>query len=536
MHLLDPAHYTLSPYAAPTFATAAAILLLGLAVLIHERGSRGSTAFFFMTLAGGVWLFAFSWMYCATDEGVALWWAKAAYLAIPFIPSTVYHFTALVTCVYGRRKFLLRASWVLSTLFSAAALGTNALISGLDRAWWGYYPKYGWLSVPYLAFFLGMMAVSMCDFWVAYKNADPGTHRLRLKSFMTAFGIASLGSVDFLAKYGIPLYPFGYLPVLGFILITARAISRYRLVDITPAFAAKEIINAMADALLVLDQDGVVRVVNPAACQLLGKSESELVGTPVTTITSAIPESQELGTLILSGTLRDHEVSLPLGRGGTATLSLSSFVMHDQTKQPVAFVCLLRDITDRKKTEEQIQHGLRRLTALHEINVAITSTLDLQSVLDLLLEKIDRLLPYSATTAIRLFNGETKELELVASRNLAQWEWTGDKWRSGRDLARLVFESNAPLLIRSIQTNRAIENREFYRKHGLVTYLGVPLTAKGNVLGVLSFYTKEEHRFTEEEVEFSITLAGQAAIAIHNSQLHEQARKQALTPEKANRT
>ncbi|MBI2209570.1 MAG: GAF domain-containing protein [Deltaproteobacteria bacterium] len=535
MAVLDPDNYTLNAYAVPTFVTAAAILMLGAAVLIRERGSRGSVAFFFMALAGAVWFFGFSWMYCAVDEGVALWWAKAAYVGVSFIPSTIYLFSALVTSVYVRRKSLVRAGWSLSTLFSAAALGSDALISAVYPAWWGYYPRYGWLGIPYLAFFLSMMALSMGNFWAAYKKADAGTHRRRLKSFMIAFAIAYLASVDFLAKYAFPFYPIGYLAVLGFALITARAIWRYRLVDITPAFAAREIINVVADALLVLDRDGVVRVVNPAACQLLGKSEVELVGTPITTVAGAIPDGQALAARILNGAIGDQDVAVPLRRGGMTLLSLSSFVMRDQARQPVAFVCLLRDITERKKAEDQIQRGLQRLAALHEINIAITSTLDLQSVLNLLLEKIDLLVPYSPTTAIRLFNGETKTLELVASRNLAEAEWTGDRWKSGRDLAGLVFESRAPLLIRNIQNNPGIENREFYRKHGFISYLGVPLTAKDEALGVLSFYTKGERPFAEEEVEFLTTLAGQAAIAIHHSQLFERIKKQPFVPDKENR-
>ena len=88
--------------------------------------------------------------------------------------------------------------------------------------------------------------------------------------------------------------------------------------------------------------------------------------------------------------------------------------------------------------------------------------------------------------------------------------------------------------MRNIQNNPGIENREFYRKHGFVSYLGVPLTAKDEALGVLSFYSKGERPFAKEEVEFLTTLAGQAAIAIHNSQLFAQVRRQALTSEDKN--
>ncbi len=52
---------------------------------------------------------------------------------------------------------------------------------------------------------------------------------------------------------------------------------------------------------------------------------------------------------------------------------------------------------------------------------------------------------------------------------------------------------------------------------------------------MLSFYTKEEHQFSNEEVEFLSTFAGQAAIAIHNAQLYEQTKKQAVELEAANK-
>jgi GAF domain-containing protein/anti-sigma regulatory factor (Ser/Thr protein kinase) len=64
-------------------------------------------------------------------------------------------------------------------------------------------------------------------------------------------------------------------------------------------------------------------------------------------------------------------------------------------------------------------------------------------------------------------------------------------------------------------------DREFARRHGLVSYMGFPLIAGGDALGVLGFYTKNEQQFSSEEVDFLTTLAGQAAVAIHNSELFE---------------
>ena len=174
----------------------------------------------------------------------------------------------------------------------------------------------------------------------------------------------------------------------------------------------------------------------------------------------------------------------------------------------------------RKQAEEEIRLSLERVRALHDIDIAMTSTLDLKGVLDVLLEKIDLTLPYSATT-IRLFNKESGLLEPVACRNLDEQEWKTEKWKPGRGLANAVFEAKVPVMILDAQTDPRVRDPEFYRKHRLVSYLGIPLTAKGENLGVLSFYTKERHEFGDNEIGFLTTMAGQAAIAIHNSQLYE---------------
>jgi signal transduction histidine kinase len=67
-----------------------------------------------------------------------------------------------------------------------------------------------------------------------------------------------------------------------------------------------------------------------------------------------------------------------------------------------------------------------------------------------------------------------------------------------------------------------------------VSYIGLPLSTEGKILGVLGFYLKEQHSFPKEEVEFLSTLAGQVAIGINNAQLYEKIKKQASELEEAN--
>jgi signal transduction histidine kinase/FixJ family two-component response regulator len=189
---------------------------------------------------------------------------------------------------------------------------------------------------------------------------------------------------------------------------------------------------------------------------------------------------------------------------------------------------------ERQRIEEENRGNLQRIRALHEINTAIASTLDLRTVLDILLDKIDFFVPYAAMS-VRLFNPNNGLLEPVACRNLDEEQWKLSPWRPGHGLANLVFETEAPLIIDNLQEDPRVRNRDFFRKHGFASYLGVPLAVKQEILGVLSFYTQDQHEFAHEEMAFLSTLASQAAMAIHNAQLYEQIQHQAVALEKSNK-
>ena len=182
---------------------------------------------------------------------------------------------------------------------------------------------------------------------------------------------------------------------------------------------------------------------------------------------------------------------------------------------------LKQDITERKRAEEETQRNLERIRALHEIDRAITSTLDLGEVLSILLEKIDLSFPYPSASTIRLLNKETGAIDPIACRNIDEQQWKSAESGDVAIRAQAVIETRAPFIVRNLLTDPRTQKPDEYMKRGLVSYLGVPLIARGEVLGTLSFYTKEEHEFTSEEIEFLTTLAGQAAIAINNAQLYE---------------
>jgi signal transduction histidine kinase len=232
--------------------------------------------------------------------------------------------------------------------------------------------------------------------------------------------------------------------------------------------------------------------------------------------------------LVLTG-LDDEEVAVRALRVGA-----QDYLVKGQT-DGISVVRAIRYARERKAAEEQIQRHLKRISALRDINLAITSTLDLHTILDVLLEKIDLSFNYAVAATVRLFNPRTGFLEPVACRNLDPDEWKAEEWKSGGEIPKMVFESQTLITIANLQTEPHTKNREILRKQGLFSYLGIPLVTKGKPLGVLEFYAKGEQQFSDQEISFLNTLADQAAIAIQNSQLHEETKQQAKALEKSNK-
>ena len=353
--VLDAASYYLNPYSLPTAVAMAAIFLLGVGVLRRERFSLISQLFFLVTLTVSIWLFCFSWVYSSADETVALWWAKASYLGVPFIAPATYLVTVAFLGIYRPLRFVVWIAWALSVLFAAAAIAGDALVSGMQLYWWGYYTRFGWLGAPFIVFFGALLVGSTIHYWNHYRQEPPGRRKARIQWLMLAFGIGYTGIVDFVAVYGIPLYPFGYLSILAFVTLSARAIWSLRLVPITPAFAANEIVDTMTDALLVLDRAGVVRVANRAACELFGSEKDELVGKEVREAISGAGFGEQLQNVAGRPDIREHEVPYVTRAGEHRILSISTSVTQDETGEQVAAVCVARDITEQKQAEEEIR-------------------------------------------------------------------------------------------------------------------------------------------------------------------------------------
>jgi PAS domain S-box-containing protein len=170
---------------------------------------------------------------------------------------------------------------------------------------------------------------------------------------------------------------------------------------------------------------------------------------------------------------------------------------------------------------EKTQERLRRLTTLKTIDLAITSTVDLKVILDILIDQIVNQLGVDASS-IWLFDPVTQLLEYRAGRGFSSAHFKNYRLRLGESHAgRVALERKREIVHNLDEINDSMT--EFYRKLGeeFTSFIAVPLIAKGQVKGVLEIFTKRPLNPDAEWLEFLDSLGGQAAIALDNATMFD---------------
>jgi len=116
------------------------------------------------------------------------------------------------------------------------------------------------------------------------------------------------------------------------------------------------IIRSIVDALIVIDAQGVIETVNRATLDMLGYSADEIIGWPADKILAgdAPLTGEKLKELIAKGELRNCETLYKAKDGKEIPVLISASVRKDREGKTIHIVSTARDITERKKMEENL--------------------------------------------------------------------------------------------------------------------------------------------------------------------------------------
>jgi diguanylate cyclase (GGDEF)-like protein/PAS domain S-box-containing protein len=356
-HLLDLTGYAYDGYALLQLGCAIPVLAMGAIIVVRERASHVGVIYLFITLSIAVWFVGFSGGYVAPHATAADVWIRLGNIGVAFIPTLTLQFTWNVLRPESGLKWLLRAGWIASVAFAGAMVFLPSAFGIPYHYPWGYYGHYNLFStllIPFISLFFGM---TLLLYWQAFRRARAGSIAARrAKLLFLAWGIGSFGALDFVPSYGFDIHPFGFLIVIVGVSITTYVTARYRLIDITPAFAAQHIIENMNDGLIVLDKEGIVRVANSTLLGMIGLTEEAFVGQGLSRSLLRLLSASELKSIEAGVPLQNREIEFTRPDGTTLVLSLGVSTMRAAGDENAAYVGVVRDITEGKRAEQRIRY------------------------------------------------------------------------------------------------------------------------------------------------------------------------------------
>ncbi len=177
---------------------------------------------------------------------------------------------------------------------------------------------------------------------------------------------------------------------------------------------------------------------------------------------------------------------------------------------------------------------VQELAALQQMGRAIASSLDLETTLHVVLESLLTLLSYDAGE-ITLFDVEQNVLvsqAFYASDEAQHGVEKGTVYQLNEGLTGWLARNRCPLLLTSAQDFSHMQPKNVSFVSWARSFLGVPLLARGELIGTLEIASALPEQFSEHDLELTELFGGQAAVAIENARLYQASQKRLSTLER----
>lgn len=510
-------------YCFPFFLSAALIFIVALFTLRRVK-ARGGWYLTGVCLASTAWAISEGMLYFGLGIGTNLLITRFQYLGIATVPPLVLLF---VLTVFGFDSWVNRKTHMLLFLAAAAVVllvWTNPLhrlffvdhyairsgsfvMLGLKHGpfWWAVLLYHYALVVVVAVILLGQTVRSA------------GYHRSQAAVILAAVAFVWLCNAVYVTGFSpvknMDISSIGFVGVAG---AMAWGFFRYGLLDILPV-AKAAIFRGLDDLILVVDGKDRILDINPAAESVFKVKASLIAGQEAMTASRFCPPLHHV-----FDSLESSEISL-MQDGQKHVYDLRVSLLTDRDGLQIGKVIALREITDRKKAEDEL---LAREKRLREQNTVIMelSKIKLDEIDDLTaaLKRITEAAALTLNVArvgVWLYNDDLSEIECIKL-----YERSKKMHSAGTKLSLADF----PQYFRMLREERTIaahdamadpRTREFIDSYlkplGITSILDSPMRIRGQAVGVVCIeHSGPIRQWTLDEQTFAASIADLVSLTI----------------------
>jgi len=299
--------------------------------------------------------------------------------------------------------------------------------------------------------------------------------------------------------------------------------------DTTARQAAEEkyrmLFEQAQEGVFVATLDGELLDCNDAFVTMLGySSRDELMALDMGSVLHAVPEEREAfrKEIEAHNYVRNFEITVRRKDGTLLTVAQSCFATRDPGGYIERYQGFVLDITEKKRSEDEMRRRNRELNALNAMAVIATQSFDLDEILNLTLRQV-----------ISLFGAETGSVYLAAEpdgtyRRRAGW---GPRSEARVRMAEVVFpeglgdlvmRSRAEVVTQDFMPHLPPAVVEFVCADRLPYWIWVVLWSKDKPIGIMGIASKEDRHYSSNDENLLVAISRQLATTIEKVQLYEE--------------
>ncbi len=327
------------------------------------------------------------------------------------------------------------------------------------------------------------------------------------------------------------------------VVVTFRDISRrnQRELALRESDARKRaILESALDAIISIDHEGKIIEFNPAAEKTFGYSRSETMGKTMADL--IIPPSlrqahnRGLAHFLASGQgpVLGKRIELTAMRADGSEFPAELTITPIDTGRLPIFTGFVRDITERKQAEEDLQNRYKEVAILHDVSQMTLGSTDLKAVLEKILDRTLSVVSLDLGN-IRLFDS-SGQMRMSVYRGYRDPESIREhhadvKGPASGVLTSRVFASEKSLVVEDVTTTEGLRT---LKKEGACSAIVVPIMTQEETLGAIEVGRRTPNKFRPDDVRLLEAIGNQVGMAVQKVRLTEETERRAHEQEALN--
>jgi PAS domain S-box-containing protein len=292
----------------------------------------------------------------------------------------------------------------------------------------------------------------------------------------------------------------------------------------------RSLVQNSSDVITIHDVHGTVLYETPSAAHILGYGPGGLIGKnpfefiSLDDIADSRAAFEEVVRRLNTGTPTEFRFRRADGSWIYLEAIASNLLDHPGIQ---GIVITSREITERKRAEEEARRRLREMALLNRVIATTATTLDERTALQTACEELGRAFEVSHCAA-GLLTADGSQVTIVAEYRLpTRLSVMGVTFPVKGAAAEYILKHPQPLAIADAQADpRFSFIAPLLAQQGDVSLLVVPILMREQAIGAIALITTEHREFGEEEIALAQSVAGATGPALENAQLFQAEREQ----------